>query len=85
MALVHLKHPKLKTETRQPESAARNLIEQGGWELGDDNPDDVAAALKDVKSGVVGGDAGSKSAGGTRPPDASGKAPKTNTSKAGGN
>lgn len=82
-AQVNLKHPTLKTTTRQPLPAARNLIEQGGWELDDDNTDEVTKALKDVKPGYVGGDAGSKASGGSKPADASGRKPTTTSSKAG--
>lgn len=76
--MVNLRHKKLDRETTQPLSSARVLIQQGGWEVDDRkdrNTDDVKAALKDVKSGYVGGDEGSRSAGGEPPPEPSGRAP----------
>lgn len=81
---VTLKHPKLDTTITQPLSAARHLIEQGGWELDADNHDDVKKALKGVKPGYVGGDQGSKAEGGDKPPEPSGRAPGAKaTAKAG--
>lgn len=82
-----LHHPKLKTTTTQPVAAARHLIEQGGWQLAaEGNSDEVRKALADVKPGYVGGDTGSKRAGGRQPVEPSGRAPKAATSsKAGGN
>lgn len=81
---ANLRHPTLKDangdkrETRQPLSSARALITQGGWELDDRkdrNTDDVKAALKDVKSGYVGGDQGSRDQGGQPPPEPTGRTP----------
>lgn len=85
---ANLRHKKLDRETRQPLSTARVLIEQGGWELDtrkDRNTDDVTAALGDVKSGYVGGDAGSRAEGGEQPPEPSGRAPQPTATTKGEN
>lgn len=82
--MVNLRHKKLDVETRQPLSTARNLIEQGGWELDtrkDRNTDDVVKALDGVKSGYVGGDQGSREQGGERPAEPSGRAPQPAATK----